>query len=101
MTTEEVLKLIDTDDKQWDAYEDFLYDKEGTKRIIGGLEFEMVHRENGFEGGGEDVERVFKIGDEYFAQYGRYESYEGTDWFKGELTKVKPEQVMITVYKSV
>lgn len=49
------------------------------------------------EGGGEDVNIIFKVGDQYFEKIGYYMSHYGTDW-DGPLREVIPVQRMTTFY---
>ena len=63
-------------------------------------EFEVVHAESGYEGGGENVELVIYLPerDEYYAAYAWYASYDGiNDW--GDWQRVYPHKVVNIEYK--
>lgn len=63
-----------------------------------------VYSEGGGEGGGEHVERVFKISNStgesmFFRITGYYASYAGTEW-NGDFEEVEPREVLVTQYFS-
>lgn len=61
---------------------------------------QLVSTYTGGEGGGEDAELIFKIGDRYFRKGGYYASHDGTYW-DGDFSEVRPEPKTITVYIAV
>lgn len=61
---------------------------------------ETINTYTGGEGGGEDCELLFKVGDRFFQKVGYYASYDGTYW-DGDFSEVRPELKTITVYLAV
>lgn len=102
MRQEELKKLIrdEENDCILDEYNEFLDEDVGGYLAISGIEFKMVCAEGGWEGGGENVERVFQIGDTFWKVVGGYSSYNGTEWDNNDLPdQVYPKQKTITVYE--
>jgi hypothetical protein len=66
-----------------------------------GLKIKEVYEEGGGEGEGEHVEVVYSLTDGlhliYFAVYGYYDSYNGTEWSL-EAVRVEPKEVTQTQY---
>lgn len=58
-----------------------------------------VDREGGYEGGGDYMEVVFKIDDQYFRMTGTHNSWDANEW-DGELEEVSPYQELVTKYRS-
>lgn len=52
------------------------------------------------EGGGEDIDVVIQVDDQFFQKTGYYASHQGSEW-DGPLTLVRPEEKTITVYVAV
>jgi hypothetical protein len=52
----------------------------------------------GGEGKGDDIWRVFQIGDQFFKKSGYYSSWNGTDW-SYDFVEVTPVSVTVTEYK--
>lgn len=50
------------------------------------------------EGGGEDVDVVFRVGDQLFKKWGAYYSHNGTDW-DGDLREVHAVERLVTFYE--
>lgn len=57
-----------------------------------GLEFIYAGREDSA------FEWVFKIKDQYFAVYGSYDSWNGTEMYDDDILEVEPKQVTYTEY---
>lgn len=100
MNKEELKKIIYNGDDLSDEYKCFIEDsyKAGEKSIINGVEFEVAHIEGG-EGKGDHAEIVYKVDNELFAEYARYDSYNGFDWNFDGPWAVELVQKMITVYE--
>ena len=60
---------------------------------------EKVSSHGGYEGGGEYMDIVIKIGDSYFMNDGRYNSWDAGYW--NDWYSVEPYTVEVTKYKKV
>ena len=96
MTAQEIISKLKSKDDSY--FFEGLYDNEGSSDEFG--EVRGVSAKGGYEGGGEDAERVVHFVDHniYIMETGFYSSYNGTDW-EGDFTEVKPAQKTITVYE--
>lgn len=65
---------------------------------VGLYTLEYVEKEGGYEGGGEELWVVFKVGDQYFRKSGYYASYDGSTW-DGALEEVEPYVEPKTLYR--
>lgn len=59
-----------------------------------------VSSEGGYEGGGDYMDVVFRIGDQLFRKQGFYSSYDFNEW-DGDLEEVEEYQELVTKYRSI
>ena len=99
MTTTEILDIL-MSEKNKRIYAGYLYGcGKGVDVEIGGLKIIGADAKGGYEGGGDYVERVFKIGEQHYKVVGHYDSDNGIDFLSDQLQEVNPRQVMITIYE--
>lgn len=83
------------------SYPDYNSKKDIVLNIINELGYEHLHEEGGGEGGAEDCEGVFRLGDTIYKAYYTYYSHDGYDYsyIQHTLREVKPVEKTITVYE--
>lgn len=59
-----------------------------------------VSREGGYEGGGDYMDVVFKVGDQLFRKQGTHNSWDSSYW-DGTLEEVESYQETVTKYRSI
>lgn len=92
----EVERLKKISDRGWS------HESKAYVNLLGLGEIIEVEQEGGSEQGSSwHTVKYFKDHDVYIRTDGYYSSYEGTEFYNGFGYEVKPEQVMITVYKKV
>lgn len=103
-TAKEMDELIaDKFDDEYEGYGnifDYLLNEQKDIDISGMPKLVFIESVGGYEGAGEDMSVVFKVGDQFFQQDGYFDSWGGDRW-DGELTEVKPKLVQRTEYEAV
>lgn len=97
-----------------DMFEDFIWEhtdypanldynskKDKVLSILDELDYEHLYQDGGGEGGAENCEGVFRLGDTIYSASYSYYSYEGYDYtdIQDTLREVKPVEKTITVYE--
>lgn len=84
-------------DSGWHQWEDELSLNEVVEVAdLGSVQ--VVDRQPGREGGGENIYIVFKVGERFFKKTGYYASYDGSNW-DGSFTEVTPQDRVVTFYE--
>ena len=76
-----------------------IHDKE-EQEFLDKFGYKHCMQEGGGEGGAEDCEGVFKLGDKYYHTYWTYRSHDGSDYddIVDHLSYVTPAERKVTVY---
>ena len=99
-TTAEIESAID---EEFEGWPNEFYSELGTDGYeLTELEIRAyeVDREGGYEGGGEYMHLVFKVGNQYFRKTGEHNSWDANTW-DGELEEVEPYEVTVVRYREV
>lgn len=59
-----------------------------------------VEREGGYEGGGDYMDVVFRVGDQLFRKQGFYNSWDSNEW-DGGLEEVEPYEETVVKYRAI
>lgn len=85
------------------SYENEFYDNVDTNGYdlpTIGVKAYAVEREGGYEGGGDYMDVVFKVGDQLFRKQGAYNSWDSNEW-DGSLEEVEPYEETVVKYRTV
>lgn len=94
-TAQQVYQAIQSDGYETDFFNEVGssgWNVPGLGNVIG------VDREGGYEGGGEYMSVVFKVGDQLFRMTGSYNSWNASEW-DGDLEEVESYQELVTKYR--
>jgi len=91
-------------EEEFDGYPEEFYGEVGTDgyelTMLDGAVAYGVAREGGYEGGGDYMDVVFRIGQQFFRKQGTHNSWDASYW-DGTLEEVEPYQETVTKYRAV